>query len=42
MPRMARLVLPRYPHHVVQWGRNRQVVLAAEEDYQRTWLIVRN
>jgi putative transposase len=35
MPRMARVVLPNYPHHVVQRGHNRQVVFAAEEDYQR-------
>ncbi len=35
MPRMGRVVLPNYPHHVVQRGHNRQVVFAAEEDYQR-------
>ena len=35
MPRMGRLVLPNYPHHVVQRGHNRQVVFAADEDYQR-------
>ena len=35
MPRMARVVLPQYPHHVVQRGHNRQVVFAAGEDYQR-------
>ena len=35
MPRMARVVLPNGPHHVVQRGHNRQVVFAAEEDYQR-------
>ena len=35
MPRMGRLVLPNYPHHVVQRRHNRQVVFAAEEDYQR-------
>jgi putative transposase len=32
---MGRLVLPNYPHHVVQRGHNRQVVFAADEDYQR-------
>ncbi|WP_415809132.1 transposase, partial [Ectopseudomonas alcaliphila] len=35
MPRMGRIVLPNYPHHVVQRGHNRQVVFAAELDYQR-------
>ncbi|TLX54284.1 transposase [Stutzerimonas nosocomialis] len=35
MPRMGRLVIPNYPHHVVQRGHNRQVVFAADEDYQR-------
>ncbi|MBH3466698.1 transposase [Pseudomonas carnis] len=35
MPRVGRVVLPNYPHHVVQRGHNRQVVFAAEEDYQR-------
>ena len=35
MPRMGRIVLPNYPHHIVQRGHNRQVVFAAVEDYQR-------
>ncbi|WP_110973265.1 transposase [Pseudomonas huaxiensis] len=35
MPRIGRVVLPNYPHHVVQRGHNRQVVFAAAEDYQR-------
>lgn len=35
MPRMGRLVLANYPHHVVQRGHSRQVVFAADEDYQR-------
>jgi len=35
MPRMGRVVLPNYPHHVVQRGHNRQVVFAVAEDYQR-------
>lgn len=35
MPRMGRIVLPNYPHHVVQCGHNRQMVFAAAEDYQR-------
>jgi putative transposase len=32
---MGRIVLPNYPHHVVQRGHNRQVVFAATKDYQR-------
>ncbi|WP_196801679.1 transposase [Thioalkalivibrio sp. ALM2T] len=35
MPRMARVVLPHFPHHVVQRGHNRQVVFAGDEDYER-------
>ena len=35
MPRMGRVVLPNYPHHVVQRGHNRQVVFACEDDFQR-------
>ncbi|WP_339489675.1 transposase [Pseudomonas sp. EL_65y_Pfl2_R95] len=35
MPRIVRVVLPNYPHHVVQRGHNRQVVFAADYDYQR-------
>jgi putative transposase len=35
MPRMGRVVLPNYPHHVVQRGHNRQVVFAEPSDYQR-------
>lgn len=34
MPRMGRVVLPNYPHHIVQRGHNRQVVFAQEEDYR--------
>jgi putative transposase len=33
MPRMARVVLPGYPHHIVQRGHNRQVVFAQPNDY---------
>ncbi|WP_089936280.1 transposase [Candidatus Entotheonella palauensis] len=33
MPRHARLVLPHYPHHIIQRGHNRQVVFAHDEDY---------
>lgn len=35
MPRMARVVLPHTPHHVVQRGHNRQVVFAGAEDFER-------
>jgi len=35
MPRMGRVVLPNYPHHIVQRGHNRQVVFAHEEDFRR-------
>jgi len=32
---MARIVLPHYPHHIVQRGHNRQVIFAGRQDYQR-------
>ncbi|WP_256346595.1 transposase, partial [Pseudomonas gingeri] len=35
MPRMGRVVLPNYPHHIVQRGHNRQVVFAETGDFQR-------
>ncbi len=35
MPRMARVVLPHVPHHVVQRGHNRQVVFVGAEDFER-------
>ena len=34
MPRKARIVVPGVVHHVVQRGHNRQVVFAADEDFQ--------
>jgi len=34
MPRTARIILPNLPHHIIQRGHNRQVVFAAEADYQ--------
>ncbi len=34
MPRRGRVLLPKYPHHVVQRGHNRQVVFAKASDYQ--------
>lgn len=33
MPRAGRIVLPNYPHHIVQRGHNRRVVFAGEADY---------
>lgn len=32
MPRMGRVVLPGYPHPIVQRGHNRQEVFAADDD----------
>jgi putative transposase len=33
MPRSARLIVPRYPHHIIQRGHNRQPVFRTDEDY---------
>ena len=33
MPRHARLILPHYPHHIIQRGHNRQAVFAQDVDY---------
>lgn len=33
MPRTGRLIVPDYPHHIIQRGHNRQVVFASDEDY---------
>ncbi|AOE87913.1 transposase [Pseudomonas sp. TCU-HL1] len=35
MPRVGRVLLPNYPHHIVQRGHNRQVVFAEDCDFQR-------
>lgn len=35
MPRSARIVMPHFPHHVVQRGHNRQAVFAERKDYER-------
>jgi len=35
VPRMGRVVVPHYPHHVVQRGHNRQVIFAAPQDFER-------
>jgi len=34
MPRKARIVVPKTPHHIRQRGHNRQTVFAHDEDYQ--------
>lgn len=34
MPRIGRVVLQNYPHHIVQRGHNRQVVFPTEEDFR--------
>jgi putative transposase len=34
MPRVGRVVLPDYPHHIVQRGHNRQVVFAQDSDFR--------
>ena len=34
MPRTARIILPNYPHHIIQRGHNRQAVFAGEDDYR--------
>lgn len=35
MPRVGRVVVADYPHHVVQRGHNRQLVFAVAADYER-------
>jgi len=35
MPRMGRVILANYPHHIVQRGHNRQVVFVERADYER-------
>ena len=34
MPRKARILVPNYPHHIVQRGHNRNAVFVADEDYR--------
>lgn len=34
MPKLGRVVVPNFPHHVVQRGHNKQVVFAEEADYR--------
>ncbi|AMV70468.1 transposase [Desulfuromonas carbonis] len=33
MPRTARIIIPNFPHHIIQRGHNRQTVFASDEDY---------
>ncbi|MBE0477883.1 transposase [Candidatus Aerophobetes bacterium] len=33
MPRTSRIILPDYPHHIIQRGHNRDVVFTSDEDY---------
>lgn len=35
MPRTGRLVMPGYPHHIVQRGHNRQLVFVERSDYEQ-------
>lgn len=41
MPRMARVVLPHYPHHVTQRGNRRQQTFFSDLDYQQYMLLIR-
>ncbi len=34
MPRTARVALPNYPHHIIQRGHNRQIILAQKSDFE--------
>ncbi len=34
MPRTARIILPDYPHHIIQRGHNRQAVFTGEDDFR--------
>ncbi len=33
MPRQPRVILPGYPHHVIQRGNNRDIIFASDADY---------
>lgn len=41
MPRMARVVIPEYPHHVTQRGNRRQRVFFSDADYSKYLSIMR-
>jgi len=34
MPRIGRLVIPNYPHHVIHRGHNRQAIFIQADDYR--------
>jgi len=34
MPRLGRVVVPNYPHHIVQRGHNNQVMFTQEADFR--------
>lgn len=34
MPRIGRLIIPNYPHHVIHRGHNRQAIFACDDDYR--------
>ena len=34
MARLPRYVIPNQPHHIIQRGNNRQMIFAADADYQ--------
>lgn len=34
MPRQARIIVPGYPHHIVQRGHNRQPVFVERRDFK--------
>jgi len=34
MPRVGRVVLPNYPHHIVQRGHNQSIVFVSDSDYR--------
>ena len=34
MPRRARVIVPNFPHHIVQHGHNRNAVFVSDDDYR--------
>ena len=42
MPRIARLVVPHYPHHITQRGNRRQPVFFSDHDYQAYKSLIAN
>jgi len=42
MPKQARVIVPGFPHHIVQRGYNRQPVFVERRDLSTTWRIFRN